>query len=504
MLELFLAGFAAVLTLKALALIVLGVVVGIVFGSIPGLTATMAVALCIPLTFGMDIVAALSLLVGLYVGGVSGGLISAILINIPGTPSSVATCFDGAPMAKRGEAGKALGIGIVFSFWGGLLSVFALMFIAPPLSTIALKFGPFEYFAIAVFSLTLIASLSGKSMAKGLLASLIGMTMAFVGIAPVDATERFTFGIDQLASGFDLLPVLIGLFAVAEVMKEAEGCWVKGRNYEAAKHKITIDKIKGFGFTFAEAIEQKVNFARSFVIGLVIGILPGIGGGTSNLLAYAVAKSQSKHPEKFGTGVMDGLVASETANNATVGGAFLPLLTLGIPGDTVTAMLLGGFMIHGVTPGPLLLTSHGKLVYAIFAALIIAHVVMLVVEFWGLRIFVKALDVPKHILLPIIIALCVVGAYGLNNTMGDVWGLLLFGVLGYGLDKLGYPLAPLILGFILGPMVETNLRRGLMHTGGDFMPFFAQPIAALFFAITALSVCWIGYQQYKKTSNSCE
>ena len=218
------------------------------------------------------------------------------------------------------------------------------------------------------------------------------------------------------------------------------------------------------------------------------------------MLAYAVAKSQSKTPEKFGTGIIDGVVASETSNNASVGGAFLPLLTLGIPGDTVTAMLLGGFMIHGVTPGPLLLTSHGNLVYAIFAALIIAHFVMLIVEFWGLRIFIKALDIPKYILLPIIISLCVVGAFGLNNDLTDVWSLLIFGLLGFGLEKLGYPLAPLILGFILGPMVETNLRRGLMHTGGDFMPFFAQPIAALFFALTALSVGWIIYQGYRKKS----
>jgi len=501
--DLFIAGLQTLLQWQNFLIIPIGLALGIIVGAIPGLTSDLGIILCIPLTYSMEPTMAILMLLAIYCGGTYGGSITAILINTPGTSANAATLFDGYPMAKKGEAGKALGIGIVFSFWGGLLSVFALIFLAPPLSTIALKFGPYEYFSIAVFSLTLIASLSGKSMSKGLLASLIGMMMAFVGIAPVDATQRFTFGIDQLASGFDLLPVLIGLFAVTEVMKEAEGCWVKGRVYDAAKHKIALGKIKGFGFTLAEAMTQKFNFFRSFVIGLVIGILPGIGGGTSNLLAYAVAKSQSKTPEKFGTGIIDGVVASETANNATVGGAFLPLLTLGIPGDTVTAMLLGGFMIHGVTPGPLLLTSHGNLVYAIFAALIIAHVAMLVVEFWGLRIFIKALDIPKHILLPIIISLCVVGAFGLNNDMTDVWSLLLFGLLGFGLEKQCYPLAPLILGFILGPMVETNLRRGLMHTGGDFMPFFAQPIAALFFALTALSVVWIFYQGYKKDSKSC-
>ncbi|MBZ4646212.1 MAG: hypothetical protein JG777_1701 [Clostridia bacterium] len=481
MLEMFIAGFGAIFTVKAIILIVVGVAVGIIFGAIPGLTATMAVALCLPITFGMEPVHGMALLIGLYIGGVSGGLISAILLKIPGTPSSIATCFDGHPMAAKGEAGKALGVGIFFSFLGGLFSFFILFFIAPPLAEVALKFGPFEYFAIAIFSLTMIASLAGNSLAKGLASGMIGMALALIGTAPIDAYPRFTFGISELDAGFDLLPALIGLFAISEILNTAEN------SANIKKDEIRDYSIRGFGFTMAEFKSQILNFIRSSIIGTGIGILPGIGGGTSNILAYLAAKNQSKHPEKFGTGIIDGIVASETANNATIGGALVPLLTLGIPGDTVTAMLLGGLMIHGITPGPLLFRDSGDIVYGIFAALIVANIVMLIMEFFGLRLFVRLLSIPKHILLPIILALCVVGAFGLNNRVFDVWTILFFGILGYVLEKFKYPSAPIILGFILGPIAETNLRRGLMYTNGDFLPFLTKPIAGAFLAIAVFS-----------------
>ncbi|WHH57630.1 tripartite tricarboxylate transporter permease [Petroclostridium sp. X23] len=482
MFELFVAGFSAVFTFKAMLLITIGVAVGIIFGAIPGLTATMAVALCLPITFGMSPVEGMSLLIGLYIGGVSGGLISAILLKIPGTPSSIATTFDGHPMAAKGQAGKALGTGIVFSFLGGLFSILALIFIAPPLAEFALQFGPFEYFAIAIFSLTMISSLSGNSLAKGLLTGFIGMALATIGTAPIDAYPRFTFGLDELSAGFDLLPVLIGLFAISEILKTAETSLV------LKKDEIRDYSIKGFGFTMKEFIEQQWNFVRSSLIGTGVGILPGIGGGTSNIIAYLTAKNQSKYPEKFGTGIIDGIVASETSNNASVGGALIPLLTLGIPGDTVTAMLLGGLMIHGLTPGPLLFQTSGEIVYGIFAALIIANVMMLIMEFFGMRLFVRLLSIPKHILLPVIISLCVVGSFGLNNRVFDVWSLFLFGLLGYVLDKFKYPLPPIILGFILGPIAETNLRRGLMMSNGSFLPFVTKPIAAIFLAIAVFSI----------------
>ncbi len=494
MFDMFVIGFSQVLAIKPLVLIVLGVAVGIIFGAIPGLTATMAVALCLPLTFGMDPVAGFSLLIGLYIGGVSGGLISAILIKIPGTPSSIATTFDGYPLAQKGEAGKALGVGLFYSFIGGFFSFLVLFFISPPLAEIALKFGPPEYFAIAVFSLTLIASLSTGSTIKGLMSGLVGVILSCVGTAPIDAFPRFTFGFSGLDGGFNLLPALVGLFAISEILKTA------AEDVEIRTQDIQSYSIKGLGFTFREFREQFWNFILASLIGTGIGILPGIGGGTSNILSYIAIKKVSKHPEKFGTGVIDGIVASETANNASIGGALVPLLAMGIPGDTVTAMLLGGLMIHGLSPGPLLFTTSANIVYGIFAALVVANIVMFVMEYFGMRLFVRLLRIPKHILLPVIIALCVVGAFGLNNRVFDAWSLFFFGLLGYGLEKFKFPLSPLILGFILGPIAETNLRRGLMMTQGSFIPFLTKPVAGVFLLIAFVSVVWSIYKERQKAA----
>jgi putative tricarboxylic transport membrane protein len=493
MLDLFLGGFVSISTVAGLSMILIGVVVGIIFGMIPGLTTTMCVALCLPLTFGMDPIVAMCLLMGIYVGGVSGGLISAILIGIPGTPASVATCFDGYPMTKKGEAGKALGVGIFWSFLGTLLSIVALIFISPPLADFALRFGPIEYCAIAVFSLTMIGSLAGEYLSKGIAVGLIGMVLAFVGVAPIDAMPRFTFGWHELDNGFDILPALIGLFAVAEIIKAAE----TDLNVKQPELKMNFH-IRGLGFSLKEFIGQWYNTIRSAIIGIIIGILPGIGSGTSNMLSYGVAKSQSKDPSRYGTGIIDGIVASETASCSAIGGAIVPLLTLGIPGDTVTAMLLGGLMVHGLTPGPLLFVKSANVVYGIFAALIVANFVMLALEYGGIRVFTKLLKVPRHILLPIILVLCVVGAYGLNNRVFDVWVILFFGVLGYAFTKFRFPMAPIILGIILGPMAETGLRRGLQMTNGDFIPFLTQPIAAFFWVAAVFTMVYTGFSHYRK------
>lgn len=499
MMEFFLQGFAAVLSFKILGLVFFGTVVGIIFGAVPGLTATMAVALFLPITYSLGPEAGISLLVALYIGGTSGGLISAILLKIPGTPASVATTFDGAPMMEKGEGIKALGAGVVFSFIGTILSIIALVFIAPTLAKIALRFGPHEYFAIAIFSLTLIVSLSADSMVKGIFSGVVGFAFATVGIAPVDAIPRFTFGQVELLSGFEILTVLIGVFAISEVIKVAEN--VK-REREATVAQIDMKSIKGFGFSMQEFFGQLWNGIRSALIGIGIGILPGIGAGTSNIVAYIVAKKRSKYPEKFGTGVLDGVVASETANNASIGGAMIPLLTLGIPGDAVTAMLLGGFLIHGIQPGPLLFSTQGALVYTIFAALIIASIMMLVCEFYGLRIFARLLVVPKHILLPIILVLCVVGAFGLSSRVFDIWTILIFGLVGYGFIKFGIPQAPFIIGFILGPMAETNLRRGLMLSDNHFSSFLTNPISGTFLALSVASLAWSAIQAYRDKQHS--
>ena len=467
-------------------LLVAGVAVGIVFGSIPGLSGAMAVALFLPVTFAMDSANAFTLLVALYIGGISGGLISAILLNIPGTSSSIATCFDGAPMAKNGEAAKALGTGVVFSFIGGLISFIILIFVAPSLAKITLKFSAVEYFGVCIFALTMIVALAGSNMVKGLLAGCLGLLLSLVGMAPIDGARRFTFGINELSSGFDVLPTLIGVFAVTEVLSYAETV-IKSSKTETVRQNF---KIKGFGFSMKEFISNIGNAIRSSLIGTGIGILPGIGGSVAGILSYIAAKKASRHPEKFGTGVMEGVVATETANNAVIGGALIPLLTLGIPGDGVTAMLLGAFMIHGLTPGPLLFTNAAPLVYSIFATCIIANIVMLVLELFGMRIFVRLLQIPKYILMPIVLILCTIGAFAANNRMFDAQSILFFGVLGYVMSKVQLPIAPFILSFILGELVETNLRRGLQFTNGSFLAFFKSPIAAGFMLIAFVFIVW--------------
>ncbi|MDD6282086.1 MAG: tripartite tricarboxylate transporter permease [Oribacterium sp.] len=493
-----LAGIASVFNPVILLLILIGVFMGIIVGAIPGLSVTMGVALFLPMTFGMQPIAGLALLCGLYIGGTSGGLISAILLKMPGTASSVATTFDGYPMAMKGEAGKALGIGIVASFLGGLVSYIVLMLLAPSIARVALKFGPYEYFSIGVFSLTMIVSLSSGSMIKGLMSGMIGFILAFVGIAPITSYTRFTFGISDLNSGFSILPMLIGLFAVAEVLS--------GLEKKFKKEDLTTQDfhIKGFGFTREDVKGQGFNFWVSTAIGTGIGILPGLGGSICNIIAYSVVKNHSKYPEKFGTGVVDGIIASESSNNASTGGAMVPLLTLGLPGDNTTALIMAGFMIHGITPGPLLFRTQAALVYGIFTALLIANIMMLIVEFLGIRVFIRILSVPKNILLPIVLAFCVVGAYANNNRVFDVIAMMFFGILGYLMKKVNLPTAPTILAFILCPTVETNLRRGLMKSQGSFIPFLTAPISLLFLIIAVVALAFSIRKELKRAKSTKE
>jgi putative tricarboxylic transport membrane protein len=485
-------GILSVLTFKTVALIFGGTVIGIFMGSVPGLTVTMGVALFLPVTFGMAPIDGISLLLGLYIGGTSGGLISAILLNIPGTPASIATTFDGHPMALKGEAGRALGIGILYSFLGGILSLLVLFFISPLLADMALQFGPYEYFAIALFSLTLVAGLSGGSMVRGLIAALMGLTIAFVGMAPITAFPRFTFGFDELDAGISLLPALIGLFAVSQVLEQAES-----RCGQKAMHAAAY-KIRGFGISLREFGQQSGNLIRSSSIGTAIGILPGLGGAVCNIIAYGVAKRRSRTPEAFGNGSVEGVVASESSNNASTGGALVPLLTLGIPGDNTTAILLAGFMIHGITPGPMLFETDGVLVYGIFTALVLANLFMLLAMFAGMKGFVRVLSVPRHILLPVIMTLCVIGAYGLNNRIFDIWTLLAFGALGFLMKKTDLPTTPLLLGFILGPIIEVNLRRGLMKSQGDFTPFVTEPISGVILLLTLAVVAFVAVKAIRR------
>ena len=478
--ELIAGGFGTVLTPTGIFLMFIGVAVGIVFGARPGLSATMAIALFLPVTYAMASSNAMTLLMALFIGAISGGLISAILLHIPGTPSSVATCFDGHPMVKKGQAAKALGVGVVFSFLGTVFSTILLMFIAPQIARVAINFGSFEFFSIAIFSLTMIATLSSGNMVKGIMAGVIGFMFSTVGTDTIESSARFTFGNPNLKGGFDMLAVMVGLFAVGEIIAAAQ---TSRHAAEEVMAQPSMKGIKGFGFSLKEFRSQMINAVRSALIGMGIGILPGIGGGTSNVLAYTVAKNSDKHPEEFGTGRIDGLVASETANNATIGGAMVPLLTLGIPGDTTTAMLLGALTLHGLTPGPLLFQNQADVVYGIFAAMLLCSVIMLFMEFFGLRVFVKLLSIPKYILLPCVFVLCVIGAYALKNNMSQVIACLIFGAIGFAFKKFEIPTTPFILGFILGPLAEVNYRRGMIRTQGNFVPFLTSPISAIFLAI---------------------
>lgn len=477
-------GILEVLNPTTLAYVVLGVATGIIFGAIPGLSTTMCIALFLPLTFSMDMYASMAILMGVYIGGVSGGLVSAVLINVPGTTASLTTCWDGHPMAQKGDAAKALGLGIVFSFLGGLFSIICLMLIAPQLAKVAIQFGNFELFALYFFALTMIVTMSSNNLIKGCISGFLGILAGMIGPSAVEMYPRFTFGSVQLEGGFQIVPVMVGIFAVSEMFMIAKQRVFK---IDAEVRKV---KITGFGFSIREFIEEKWNFLRSSVIGVLIGILPGIGGSLSSVLAYDMAKKASKTPEKFGTGINAGIVASETANNASIGGAMIPLLTLGIPGDGATAILLGAFTMKGVQPGPLVFVNNTDLMFFIFASLLVANVIMIICEFFSIRVFVKLLKIPKNILFPIIILLCAIGCYSINHRTFDVYTMIGFGVLGYLMKSWSIPLQPFILGFLLGFNAETQFRRALIYSDGSYAEFFTHPISCLFLVAAAFSIVY--------------
>lgn len=476
----FTSALTSVLTPGCLLLMLIGTAVGILFGAMPGMSATLAVSVFLSMVYSMNVTNGISLLISLYIGGISGGLISAILINIPGTPSSVATTFDGAPMAQKGQAAKALGVGIIFSFIGTVLSTVALIFLAPTLASAAIRFGPYEYFAVTACSLLLVSGLSGKSMAKGILSALIGLAVSLIGCAPVDATFRFTFGTTSLKAGLNAVPVMVGLFAMPELLRYAKR--------ELIIERKEVPRFRGFGFTLKEFVSQGWNAARSFVIGLFIGILPGIGGGTSNLLAYAAAKNSAKGEkrEQFGTGIIDGIVASETSNNASIGGALIPLLSLGIPGDGVTAILMGGFIMKGMNLGPLFFKNYPEVGYVVYIAMAISAVFMVLLEYLGMRGFVKLMSTPLRLLLPAVMFICAIGAFCATNTELSLWVLFVFGILGFVLSEFGVPLAPMIIGFVIGPTSELYMRRGFQMSDGKFLPFITESrLASVIYAVAA-------------------
>lgn len=489
-------GFQSLLNITTLLLMIGGIFGGLVIGALPGLSAFTALAIMLPFTFGMDPINAISFLIAVYVGGCSGGLVSAILLGIPGTPSSIATCFDGFPMAKRGEANRALGAAIFFSFFGGMVGALTLSFVGPYIAKIALKFSSYDYFAIILFALTTVSALSEGSMVKGLISCFLGISLAFVGTDGLTSVYRYTFGVSKLANGFGLVPVLIGLFAVSQIMTTARDKMNTSKVFDISE--IPQKPVRGFGISFKEILSQLKMAIPCSIIGVIIGILPGLGGNISNLMAYSYAQKTSKYPDKFGTGIIDGVIAPETANNATVGGAIIVLLTLGIPGDNATSIILAGFQMHNIAPGPLLFKAYSDFVYAILAAFILSNVIFFVIEYFGLPLFTKMLSVPSILLLPIVIVCCFVGSYCSNNNILDILIMVVFGIIGYIMKKYKYPLAPLVVGFILAPILELYLRRSLMRTDGAILPIIQSPIAAAFLIFSLITVLYTAYGEIKK------
>ncbi|MDA1017965.1 MAG: tripartite tricarboxylate transporter permease [Planctomycetota bacterium] len=471
-----------VFTPAPLLLMMLGTALGIIVGAIPGLTGAMLISLTLPLTFTMPYGEAMVLLVSMYVGSISGGLITATLLRMPGTPASMMTTLDGYPLAKSGQPGRALGLGISASFVGGLVSWGFLAALAKPMADWSTRLGNFEFFALVLLALVSIASVAGESLLKGLLAGMLGILLPLPGIDPATSRPRLTLGFVEVNNGFELLPVLIGLFAITQIIDEILHL---GRRGEL----VPVDR-RGIWMSWSDWSAQKWNLLRSSVIGTWIGILPGIGANIGSVMAYSAAKNFSKTPEEFGCGSEEGIVASEAANNATVGGALIPLISLGIPGSVIDAILLGAMVIHRLQPGPLLFKSNPDVVYTIIATALVANVFMFVFMLLSVGWLSKLMYVPRWLLIPTVLVFCVTGSYALSNRMFDVWVMLAFGLGGFAMQKLRIPLAPFVIGFVLGRIAEDNLIGALMQSGGSYWPFFQRPISAVLLAVSAVMFVW--------------
>jgi len=491
----------SVFTLSTLALMAVGVVAGLIAGSIPGFTIAMGVVLTLPFTFGMSAIDGISTMIGVFVGGLSGGLMSGILTGIPGTPSSVATTFDGFPMARSGRPGLALGIGVWSSFLGGLISAIILIALAPQLAFLGLEFGPWDYFALVLFALTITASLAGDRLLKGVIAGMLGLLVATIGEDDINGVPRSTFGIEPLEAGFAFLPVLIGIFAFSQLLSDIEDkAKAKQPLMSAKTDAVKVEHLKAARLVLA----RWVNLIRSSLIGIFTGILPAAGSSISNILAYDQAKKASKNHHEFGTGCVDGIVAPEAANNATAGGSLIMMMALGIPGDVVTAVMLGALMIHDVVPSPSFIGDEPVLAYGIFIAFLIAHFMMLFFQAGALHAFLKITRVPIYVLVAVILGYCTIGVFSLHNAEFDLWVLLIFGVIGYVMRKLDFPLAPMILGVVLGNIAEVNLSRAVALSD-DYMLFFTRPWSLFFIIMALFSIFFPFYQKQSanpKTINS--
>ena len=489
-------GLAALMDPVMLLAIAVGVIGGILIGILPGLTSTLGVALVIPITFSMPPQVGLAMLGGIYIASTYSGAITAVLLNIPGTPANVATLLDGYPMSRGGEPTRALALSTFGSVVGGLISVLALLFFGPILARVSLFFGPPEYFLLAVFGITVIASLSAGAMVKGLIAGGLGLLMSTVGYHPLTGEMRYTFGIPALYDGIPLVAALIGFYSIPEVIG------MISRREGDAPELARGDRANPYRY-IREVLKQGTNLVRSSIIGVVVGIVPGVGASVGGFVAYDTAKRASKTPEKFGRGSSEGVVACETANNAVTGGTLVPLLTLGIPGNPVTAVMLGGLMIHGLQPGAELFTANADIVFGFIFSLIVSNIILIPVGLIFAKYCVQIVRVPKSILAPIILILSIVGTYSIRSSFDDVLIMFAIGAIGYFCQRFSVPRAPLVLGLVLGGLAESELERSLALVGGNYGTFAVQIVTrpiSLCLALLTLYAIYQGYVQHKRHS----
>ncbi len=476
-----LAALSTLITPECILLCLMGCFIGLVLGAIPGLSGGMALTIMLPISFGMNSNVAIAMLISVWVGSCSGGFIGSVLLGIPGTASSLATCYDGFAMTKKGEVTRALSLGTVSNFFGTVPSILIAMVACPIISAFALKMGPWEYFALSLMAITLVVSLSKGNMLKGFIGAGLGLLATQVGNAPISSTPRFTFGSYNLTGGFNMIAVIVGLFACSMIMMD----YAKGSTGAAGTFTGKIGKFKFPGKEFASNI---VNTIRSFLIGLGIGFLPGLGAGLSNIVAYAMAKSSSKHSDEFGTGCPDGIIAPEVANNASIGGAIIPMISLGIPGDGTTALLLGGLIIHGIEAGPLLQKNHPVFVNMIFLAAVLGAIIALVIEIISIRYFPLLLKAPYHYLYPAILVVSLVSAYVNANNMFSMYVLMGFALLGIWMNYAGIPATPFVLSYVLGSNLESYFRKAVTYARGDYTTFFTRPASCILLAIAIGSI----------------
>jgi putative tricarboxylic transport membrane protein len=484
MLEHYLTAFATMFLPQNLIAICLGGLWGLLAGALPGISTSMGVVLLLPFTYTMSPITAFTILVAAYCGGITGGSITSILFGIPGEPSSVPTVIEGHALAKQGRAAYALWVFLLCSIGGGIFSVLVMMVATPLIANFALRFGPPEYFALTILGLSVVSGLSGKSLLKGVIACLFGIYLATIGTDGITGLERFTFGTTILLGGINFVTAMVGMLAVSEIFLEVQ------EPFQAYKGSQGYGGMRSELPKLSEFKANWFNLVRSPVIGTIVGALPGAGATIASFLAYGEASRTSKHPERFGHGAVDGLMASESANNASTGGSMTILLSLGIPGSNTTAMLVAAFLIHGLQPGPLLLTQKPEIVYGIFVAMLLSNLFLLGLTIVGIRLFLQLNRMPYSMFSAAIMILCVIGAYGLNNNMDDLYLMFAFGLIGYFMRKYGYPVAPAVLGLVLGDLAELSIRRSLLLNFGNPMILISRPLSVILLAGALVSIVY--------------